>query len=403
VERVDADVGHAGGIGTLGPGSSRATKAQVLIGISDLGFHQEVMSFLERDARFDVLGSVTEPSELIRRLAHADADVTVLCPVMGRELSHPAAARRARSVLLVAEEMTVPVLREAIDAGAHGVFAWPEERLDLAEAIVRAPRARAESSSTRGRVLSVYGARGGAGATFLATHLAAALADRGERTVVVDADPEFADLTVALGVSNSTEVRTVASLDRVVNELSSDHLEDALYPHPRGFSVLLGPAAENRSSVTHDGLFPACIALLAGSFDVVVALAPRVLDASAMAVLGMADAVVVVVTLDLFALYGARRALATIHPSDPSKRCSVVINRAARSEVAIADVERILGLKPTAVVRFDPAVKRAQDRGQLLPARAGRAGRDVAALARSLVPGAERTGREARGRKTSGR
>jgi pilus assembly protein CpaE len=366
--------------------SPRRVKARVLIGIRDVGFHQEVLSFLERDARLDVLGSVTEPGDLIRHLALADADVTVLCPVMGRELSHPATARRARSVLLVAEEMTVPVLREAIDAGAQGVFAWPEERLDLVEAIARASRSHPESPSSRGRVIAVCGARGGAGATFLATHLAAIMADGGERTVVVDVDEQWADLTVALGASNTHEVRTISALVDVVDELDPDHLEDVLYHHPRGFSALLGPTGEVGASAVPEGLYPACIALLAGSFDVVVALVPRVPDSLARALFGMADDVLLVVTLDLFALYGAKRAMASLGLHEPPGRCRVVINRAMRSEVTLADVERILGLKPSAIVRFDPAVRRAQDRGQLLPPRARRVGRDVAALARSLVP-----------------
>jgi len=68
----------------------------------------------------------------------------------------------------------------------------------------------------------------------------------------------------------------------------------------------------------------------------------------------------------------------------------VVVNRASRSDVTVADVERILGIRPSAVVRFDPAVRRAQDRGELLPARARRVGRAVDALARALLASRER-------------
>jgi pilus assembly protein CpaE len=365
----------------------------VLIGIRDLGFHQEVLSFLERDHRFDVVGSVTEPADLVRRLAHADPEVTLLCPLMARQLSHPATARRARAVLLVAEEMTVPVLREAIDTGAQGVYAWPEERFELAEAISRARRSRSEPASSRGRVIAVYGARGGAGATFLATHLAGAMAARGERTVVADLDPQFADLTVALGVPIGKEVRTIAHLVDVSDELSPDHLEEVLHEHPRGFSALLGPTEHAGAPSVPAGLYPACVALLAGSFDVVVALVPRAIDNPAKAAIGMADDVVLVVTLDLFALYGARRAMVALAMNEPPGRCRVVINRASRSDVSAGDVERVLGIRHSAVIRFDPAIRRAQDRGELLPARARRGGRDVGALARMLLPARDRSAR----------
>jgi pilus assembly protein CpaE len=367
-------------------------KARLLIGIRDLGFHQEVLSFLERDHRLDVIGSVTDPGDLPRQLAHTKPEVTVLCPLMARELLHPAMARRATQVLLVAEEMTVPVRREAIETGAQGVYAWPEERFELAEVLARSGRIRSEASTPRGRVIAVYGARGGAGATFVATHLAGAMADRGERTVVVDLDPEFADLTVALGVPYGKHVRTIADLAGVAEELAPDHLQDVLYQHHRGFSALLGPMEDARGSVPA-GLYPACVALLAGSFDVVVALAPRALDPLARAAIRMADDVLLVVTLDLFALYGAKRAASALQMNEPPGRCRVVINRAARSDVTMRDVERILGMRPGAVMRFDPAVRRAQDRGQLLPLRARRVGRDVKTLARMLIPARERSSR----------
>jgi Flp pilus assembly CpaE family ATPase len=392
----------AGGIGPISPevlpggrhAASRPlpmrTKARVYLGIRDLGFHQEVLSFLERDPRLDVVGSVTDPAELVRRLAQANPEVTVLCPMMGRALAHPAVARRARAVLLVAEEMTVPVLREAIEAGAHGVFAWPEERFELAEAVARARRSRSEPASSRGRVVAVYGARGGAGATFLASHLAAAMAGRGERTVVVDLDAQFADLTVALGVPHDEGIRTIADLVEVADELAPDHLEDVLYAHPRGFSALLGPIEGGTVTQVPPGLYPGCLALLAGSFDVVLALVPRALDPLAKAAIRMADEVLLVVTLDLFALFGARRALSTLQMNEPPGRCRVVVNRASRSDVTVTDVERILGIRPTTVVRFDASVRRAQDRGELLPARARRVGRPVEGLAKTLVAARER-------------
>jgi pilus assembly protein CpaE len=369
------------------------TKARVLIGIRDLGFHQEVLSFLERDHRFDIAGSVTDPTDLVRRLAHADAEVTILCPVMARQLSHPGTARRAKAVLLVAEEMTVPVLREAIDTGAQGVFAWPEERSELAEAIARARRSRSEALPARGRVIAVYGARGGAGATFVATHLAGAIADRGERTVLVDIDAQFSDVTVALGVSVTGDVRTIAHLVEVADELSPDHLEDVLYQHPRGFSVLLGPVEHQGGPTVPPGLYPACVALLAGSFDVVVALVPRDLGNLAKAAVSIADDVLLIVTLDLFSLHGARRAVSALQMNEPPGRCRVVINRASRSDVTARDVERVLGTHHAAAIRYDPAVRRAQDRGELLSARSRKSGRDIRGLAGLLVPARDRAGR----------
>jgi septum formation inhibitor-activating ATPase MinD len=49
------------------------------------------------------------------------------------------------------------------------------------------------------------------------------------------------------------------------------------------------------------------------------------------------------------------------------------------------DAERVLGLRPVAMIREDRAVRRAQDRGQVVAGRSTPAARRVAALARRIL------------------
>jgi Flp pilus assembly CpaE family ATPase len=358
-----------------------SARSRVLIAIQDLAFHQEVLDFLERDARIEVTGAATDPDRFMRLLVDLAPDVTVVCPGLAPGVRHPAARSRTQDVLVITEEMTVPVLREAIDAGARGVFCWPEERRELAKAITRLPSDRGPRSPGRGRVIAVYGARGGSGVTFVSTHLAAAFADRGLRSLLVDLDSGFAGLTVALGIGPSEAKRTIADLLPVLEELSPDHLEDALYRHRRGFSVLLGPPEGVDPSSISPGLYAGAIALLAGDFDVIVLHLPRALDDVAKTGAGLADELLLVASLDLFSLYGARRALTSLGLTASPGRCRLVINRLGSAQVTPKDVERVLGVPTSVGVRFDAAVKRVQDRGELLSSRSRRAGKDVRVLA----------------------
>lgn len=366
------------------PSGWPARRARVVIGIHDLGFHQEVLDYLERDPRIEVVAALTEAGRLLKALDDSHVDMAVLCPTLASDIRHPSASGYGKGLVLVAEEMTVPVLREAIDVGASGVFCWPEERDELSRLIARSRTGRPEEGRRRGRVLAIYGARGGAGTTFVATHLSAVLADEGRRVVLVDLDSSFADVTVALGIGPDQETRTIADLVPVMDELGPDHIEDALFAHARGFSVLLAPSEVEAGLELPSGLYSACVALLAGACDEVVLHIPRATDDVARAGIGMSDDVLLVIALDLFSLYGARRAMTRLRMNEPSGRCRIVINRAGRAEVAPRDVERVLGLSPVASLRFDPAIRRAQDRGGLLSPKAGRAGRDLRALARLI-------------------
>lgn len=361
-------------------------RGRVLLGIRDLVFHQEVLDHFERDARLDVVGAASQPEVMVQRVRDLNPDVTVVCASMLREIRHPSVGRLP-NLMVVAEEMTVPVLRDAIEAGARGVFAWPDERDELSDEIAGIHREPGDDPRTRGCVIAVYGARGGSGTTFVATQLAASFADLGRRCVLVDLDASFADVTIALGVDH--QVRTIADLVPVVGELGPDHVEDALFRHARGFSVLLAPSEPGKRDVP-SGLYTAAIALLAGAYEVVVAHVPRGLDPLIRSAIGMADDVVLVVGPDLFSLYAARRAMQGLGLEGQPGKCRVLVNPMLRSEITPKDVERVLGITPFAAVRFDAAVPRAQGEGRLLPPRARKAGRDLRALAGMLHQPARR-------------
>jgi Flp pilus assembly CpaE family ATPase len=204
--------------------------------------------------------------------------------------------------------------------------------------------------------------------------------------VLVDLDASFADVTVALGIGPDQRARTIADLVPVMEELGPDHVEDALFSHPRGFGVLLAPSEVEVGLEVPSGLYSASVALLAGAYDEVVLHVPRAIDDVARAGVGMSDEVLLVLALDLLSLYGARRALTTLRLNEPPGRCRVVINRIGRAEVASGDVKRVLGLTPAASLRFDPAIRRSRDRGGLLSPKARRGGRDLRSLARLIAP-----------------
>ena len=90
----------------------------------------------------------------------------------------------------------------------------------------RAPRGR-----SRARITAVTSGKGGVGKTFVAANLAAALARRGERVLVLDADLGLANLDVVLNLYPKITLHDVFT--------GKATLDDAILPAPGGFSVLL--------------------------------------------------------------------------------------------------------------------------------------------------------------------
>jgi cellulose biosynthesis protein BcsQ len=240
-------------------------------------------------------------------------------------------------------------------------------------------------------VIAVLGSRGGAGATFIAAHLAAAFAGQGHRTVLVDMDHSFGDLTAALGLLEG-ELRSIEDLVPVAGELSPDHVSNALIRHEGGFDVLLArsggggewSAPGGSGLEVPVGLYAGCAALLAGESDRVVLHLPRALGDLTRTALRIADQTVLVAGLDLMALYGARRALDVMRSDGSSvglaPEIAVVFNATRRAEVTQAEAERVLGIRAGGRIRSDPSVAAAQSRGRLVLRRRP-ASRDVARLA----------------------
>jgi flagellar biosynthesis protein FlhG len=79
--------------------------------------------------------------------------------------------------------------------------------------------------------MALTSGKGGVGKTFLSANLAAALAKRGRRVLVLDADLGLANLDVVLNLHPKVTLHDVFT--------GKVHLEDAILPAPCGFSVLL--------------------------------------------------------------------------------------------------------------------------------------------------------------------
>ena len=87
------------------------------------------------------------------------------------------------------------------------------------------------ASAPRARVTAVTSGKGGVGKTFLSANLAASLAQRGLRVLVLDADLGLANLDVVLNLQTKKTLHDVFS--------GTATLDDAIVPAPGGFSVLL--------------------------------------------------------------------------------------------------------------------------------------------------------------------
>ena len=353
--------------------------ARVVLALEEHDVAEEVMHFLDRSGVARVVATAADDRQLLEAVRQLEPDAVVAQPALVTN-----GLVRARAILAVDTRESVASLRAAIRAGARGFFVWPGERAALADAAASTV-ARGDQLLRRATVVAVHAPRGGAGCTFVATHLAAAFARRGE-CVLVDADPAYGDITPAIGAPVD-DVHTAADLVPLLDELSAERIGEALWEHPSGFRALLAPPAEAAETVDAAALARLVDAVSAVADTVVVHL-PRGLESMVPAVAPVSDRVLEVLSLVVLSFRAAQRAIDALTRAGVAPgSIGVVVNRAARAEITPADVTRVFGVEPLGVLPMDRAVPRAQDHGKLLPAR-GRMGRAFDRLAtRVLEPG----------------
>jgi pilus assembly protein CpaE len=350
--------------------------ARVILALEEHDVAEEVMHFLDRTGRARVVATASDEHQLSEAVRQLEPDAVVASPRLATS-----AQLNGSALLAVDTTETVQTLRRALKAGARGFFLWPADRGELARAVARVFAPGARERDTLGRVVAVHGPRGGAGATFLATHLAASFARRELRCVLVDLDLGIADIGAAVGAPIDGSPRTIADAVPIGEELTARHLDDLLWPHPDGFRVLLGPPdVQTAERVTARDIDPVLEAVRSAA-DVVVLHVPRGMDDTVRLGLGLADVVVMVLGLDVLSFRAARRVVDATGLDD---RCSFVVNRATRGEISPDDVKRVFGRSPAAVIPVDRRVSAAQDHARLLPARR-RASRAVDRLAAKLL------------------
>jgi pilus assembly protein CpaE len=356
-------------------------ETSIVLGMEDPALEEEVLHFLDRLPGVRVVGAAADGMRLSREVHDRRPGAIVVSP----QVAAHSAGHDGASVLVVATRETTQALRAAMRVGARGFYVWPAEKEKLGEDARAAARPGPRKTTKSGRVVAVCGARGGAGTTFLATNLAAAFTDHGLETVLVDLDVGAADVTTALGLPPDASPPTLAPLVGVADELRQEHLDGSLHSHPRGFRALLAPIGPAPGRPPDPDRVAAIVRYLRSAFEAVVLHLPRSFEESTAAAMTESDVILLVATLDVFALRHAKRQLDAPSELGINSRCRLVLNRVARGEIVPDDAQRVLGLAPVCQIRIDPAVPRAQNRGELVAGRSCPAARRVLSLAKRLL------------------
>ncbi len=281
-------------------------------------------------------------------------------------------------VMLVAEVVTSDLLRQAMRSGVSDVIEVPLDEQKVEEAIERfahdvlkRPKATSASAAPtapeegdKGRIVTVWSAKGGSGTTVVSTNLALLLNRiQDKKVVLVDADLQFGDVCLVLQLEPKF---TMVNAAHELHHLDSELLESLLTEHPSGLKVLAAPLEPAfADDITTAGLMH-MIEILQENYDYIIVDTASMLDELILSLVEKSDQVLMVVDMDLPSVKNAKLALDTLRLLKFSTGAvSLVMNRSnSRSKLDNKEIEAALKISIDAAVPSDALVAASVNEGR---------------------------------------
>lgn len=270
-------------------------------------------------------------------------------------------------VLALSQDTSAEVWRQAARAGVRELLPLPLSVHELQQALqaLQPPAMAADGAMADpaapgrppGQVVAVIGARGGSGASFLASQLAWVVAETLSRDcVLVDLDLQCADASFYAGEGVWTH--SLADAAQAFERLDAALLGSLLHRLGPRLQLLAAPADPEQALLLQPAHLARILPLLQAQHALVLLDVPRHLDALALKALDMADTLCLVTEPLMHSLRDARRLLQVLRAVGiPDARLQLVVNR-QRSGAAVSDdeVQNLLGLPVVQHLPAQPAL-----------------------------------------------
>lgn len=241
------------------------------------------------------------------------------------------------SIFMTSEEKDPDLILEAMRAGVDEYLVKPLRKEDLARGIEKVTRRNiikrpvAGAVGAEGKIIAVLGSKDGYGKTTIAVNLAASLTGvEGRPVMIVDLDLEGGDVSTFLNIKPSY---TIVDVARNLSRLDANYLKGVMNRHESGVYVLAEPKNVAEVEEITAPKVKEILNLLKGMGGYVIVDGGYSFDERSLAVMDMADMIMLVGVLTVPAIHNIQKSLGVFHDLGYGKdKVKLLINRHGANE-----------------------------------------------------------------------
>lgn len=325
----------------------------------------QVQRLLMQDEDFSIVGMIHDDRKILDAIDNFRAEIVLITEVSAMTL------RVCQQVYLLRPRAIPVILNESLESsdvgrimqtGVHYILTYDMDALTFSSEIKSIyhnesnrflAMENTNATSSKARVITVFGAKDGLGKTTLAVNLAVALAKKKNKVVLLDYDFQFGDLTSYLG---QYPKNSILELVQEQGNPNADLIRQFLTLHESGVSFLPAPhSPEYAGSVTVEQA-ERIISSLRVYYDYVIIDCPSGFDNLSTTCLDCASMILFLSARDIPGLRDAKKSLAVLLALVQEEKVKLLMGKSSDSSaksIRDTDIFRVLGQPVWKTIPYD--------------------------------------------------
>lgn len=261
------------------------------------------------------------------------------------------------AVVIMTDKVSISLVNEAAKRGIRQVFDFSVDAEEFTTALGEVNEIEQRlmgqlkiEKRVRAKVIAFYGVKGGVGTTSIVANVAAALASRGKKVILLDFDLQYGDSNLFLDVESKD---TIVELARDPEGISIEKVNAAAATHSTGFSILCPPKTPEYADYITPEHTRKIIENVRPYFEYILIDMGTNFAETTLVALENCDEIQVITNLNVPCLKGTKAVMNVLDTLRVADKAKLVITKNRSSLIKIKDFENLMLRKAYATITSD--------------------------------------------------